>query len=286
MKRIILLFAFLIVPIHVCFASVQGEFKINGKPAIVPKHAAAYAVRDGFNPRQWQVEIVLSEGQADANAAADALDPHTNLINQQPVRAANYILLWVDPDGKVSMNATLTEGMQQYVDSTNDGLKAELTTNTKDRVAGRVTSNPVKTMSGETYQIDVTFDTTVARKAGGSKLQAGGGEPGKGFQALYAAREKKDLKGILANSSERLHKTFVEDYRTEEENLSSAVDMLMWWLPKKNMKITGGELYGDSALLEVEGELNEGLNGLYIIRMIKSPAGWVFDEAATVGMLR
>ena len=266
--------------------SVKGQFKVDGKPVITPAHSAAYAVRDQFDPRRWQVEIVLSEGPVDAKAIGDALDPHVNVINQEGVRTGNYILFWVNPDGRVSMNGTLSETMTQYGDSTDKGdLKAELTTNTKDRVAGRVfTAKPVKTLSGETYEVDVTFDTTVTKAPAGTKLPAEGGEAGKAFQSLYQAVQKKDMKGIQAGVTSRVANMLFADYNSAEENLKSAVDTLTAWLPKKNVKVTGGESRGESVLLEVEGEIYEGQNAMYIVRMRKGGSGWALDEVATAGM--
>jgi hypothetical protein len=266
--------------------SVKGQFKVDGKPVIQPVHAAAYAVRDQFNPRDWQVEVVLAEGAVDTKAIAEALDPHVNVINQEGVRAGNYILLWISPDGTVSMNATLSATMTQYGDSTAEGdLKAELTTNTKQRVAGRVfTAKPVKTMSGETYDVDVTFDTGVTQAPAGTKLPAGGGDAGKAFQALYQAIQKKDMKGIQAGVTPGVANILFEDYYTAEENLKSAVDTLTAWLPKKNVKVSGGEVLGEVVLLEVEGEIYEGRNALYIVKMSKAESGWGLDEVAPAGM--
>jgi hypothetical protein len=284
MKFGILVFAMLLA-VSAIAGSVQGQFKVNGKAVIQPAHAAAYAVRDQFNPRNWQIEIVLGEGAPDTKALAEALDPHTDLINQDQVRSANYILLWVDPDGKVSMNGTLSETMTQYGDSTDEGLKAELKVNTKDRVSGRVfTPTPVKTLSGETYEVDVTFDVEVTRAPAGTKLAADGGDAGKAFRSLYEAVQKKNQKGIEAGVTPGVARILYEDYRTPEENLKSAVDTLTAWLPKKNVKVTGGESRGETVLLEVEGEIYEGRNALYIVKMKKEPAGWALDEVVPAGM--
>ncbi|HSE40591.1 MAG TPA: hypothetical protein VLH08_07465, partial [Acidobacteriota bacterium] len=242
---------------------------------------------DASNARNLRVEVVLSEGAIDAKAAAADLDPHVNVINQKDVSSANYILLWVTPDGKVSMNATLSENMTQFVDSTNDGLKADLTANTAERIAGHVyTVKPVKTMSGASYEVDVTFDTAVHKRAPGTKIAAGGGDAGKAFLALYDGVQRKNMDAIRANVTEAVFNSYNADYRSPQENLDYAVEILSARLPKKNIKITGGEMIGDRAVLEVEGERFEGMNWLFLVTMIKGASGWQYEDSLGAGLLK
>ena len=75
--------------------------------------------------------MVLSETPIDAAAAAEELDPHMQVINQKALQGGNYVILAVRPDGDVSMNATYSQTMTQYIDMTPGngplpgGLKAE-----------------------------------------------------------------------------------------------------------------------------------------------------------------
>ena len=57
------------------------------------------------------------------------------------------------------------------------------------------------------------------------------------------------------------------------------------WLPKKPGKITGGELRGDTATLDLEGEIFEGTPGLFLVRMVKRGDKWVFDRATRAGFI-
>jgi hypothetical protein len=283
-KRFIFLCVILISA--AAFADVKGQFIVDGKAVITPKDAAAYPVRNQNNVRERQIEVVLAEGTVDTKQLMDSLDPHVDVINQESVTSGNYILLWISPDNNVSMNGTLSQTMTQFGDTTNGGgLKAELTSNTQDRVAGRVfTPKPVKTIGGNVYQIDVTFDAAVSRGAQGTKLPANGGDAGRAFESLYQAVQKKDPKGIKAGVTPRVEKMLFADYNTPEESLTSAVDILSAWLPKKNVKVTGGEMRGEAALLEVEGEIYEGRNALYIVKMVKGDSGWGLEQVAPVGM--
>ena len=51
------------------------------------------------------------------------------------------------------------------------------------------------------------------------------------------------------------------------------------------MKITGGELRGEQAILEVEGESAAGARGFYLVRMTREADEWRFDEATLAGLL-
>jgi hypothetical protein len=284
-KRIAALFVFL-YPVIVLGGDASGQFTAGKKPPIRPKYAAAYETRDQRDARKSAVELVLSEEPIDVAEAAAELDPHSNVINQKALRDHNYVLLWVRPDNDVSMNATYSDTMTQYVEMTGSRMTADLTTNTRDKVAGRIFSpKPLKTMDGDEYTIDLKFSTEVTRPPVGTKLPVDGGEPGKALKALEAAIAKKSWDGIKANVSAKNVESFNESYRTPKENLDDAIQTLGFWLPKKAGKITGGELRGDSAILNLEGELFEGQNALFLVRMVKENSRWVFDRATKAGMI-
>jgi len=264
----------------------SGAFTAGTRAPIRPKFAAAFETPDPRDARKTAVEVVLSEEPIDAAAAAAELDPHTNVINQSALRDHNYVLLWVRPGNDVSMNATYADTMTQFVEMTGDRMKAEMTVNTPDKVAGRIVSTKaLKTMDGSPYAVDLTFSTAVTRPPAGTKLPADGGEPGKAYKALHAAMLKKSREGINLNVTAKNREKFNESYRTEKENLDDAVQTLGLWLPKKPGKITGGELRGDSAVLHVEAELFEGQNALFLIRMVKEGQRWVFDRATKAGLI-
>src|SRR5258708_3536056 len=132
----------------------SGEFTVGKRAPIRPTVASAFETRDQRDPHKRVVEVVLSEAPVDVAAAMEELDPHSQIINQPALMHHNYVLLWVRPDGDVSMNATYSETMTQFVDMTGiGGLSAEVTTNTPARVSGRgVTPKPMKT-SAESYTL-------------------------------------------------------------------------------------------------------------------------------------
>ena len=264
----------------------SGEFVAGKREPIKPKYAAAFETRDQRDARKVAIEVVLSEAPIDVVAASADLDPHTNVINQSALFDHNYVLLWVRPENDVSMNATYAATMTQFVEMTPNRMKAEMTANTPDRVAGRIFSpKSLKTMDGESFSIDLTFSTAVTHPPAGTKLPADGGEPGRAFRALQAAVARKSWEGISSNVTPKNLESFNESYRTAKENLDDALQTLGLWLPKKAGKVTGGELRGDTATLELEAELFEGQKGLFLVRMVKPGPRWLFDRATRAGMV-
>jgi hypothetical protein len=254
---------------------------------IAPKFSVGYTVRDMRNPRSPRVEVLLTEVNVAAARVKDDLDPHVVAINLDELRDRNYLLLWVSADGTVSMNATYSRTMTQYINDTGGGLKADFTTNTPTKIEGRVYSAaPFKTMDGETYTIDVKFSADVVPPPTGTALTRGGGEAGKALTAFIGAITKKNWAGIKAGLSPNMLPMFEKDYNTAKENLDSAVDILNARLPLAKSQVTGGIQVSDTvAILELEGE-RFGSRNLSLVRMVKNGAAWQFDQTAPLGSLR
>jgi len=269
---------------------VSGEFRV-GDLIIAPTCAAAYQVRDPRDPRRLATEVVLSEGPVDVESAIAALNPHQHVINQRGI--GNYVVLWVRPDGSVGMNATFAATMRQYLDTTGGSgpfaghLEANMETGDVARVAGRVyTPRPVKTLSGESYEVDLRLSSAVARPTPGTDLGPHGGQPGRSFAALHAALGRKRWPAVRSHLSRNTLATLEQDYRSAAENRAYVLDLLAHWLPTRKMRISAGESRGGVAILDVEGESAGGLRALYLVRMVEEAGGWRFDQAAMVGLLR
>jgi hypothetical protein len=52
------------------------------------------------------------------------------------------------------------------------------------------------------------------------------------------------------------------------------------------MKVTAGELRGETAILDVEGESAAGLPASHLVRLVEEAEGWRFDQSAMVGLLQ
>jgi hypothetical protein len=267
--------------------SASGTVTAPKLGTISPKFAAAYLVRDQSNARVIQTEILLADVPLDAAAIQAAFDPHMTAINLDALKDRNYVLLWVSGDGRVTMNATYSKTMTQFLNDTKDGLKVAWTTNSAVRLDGRLTSGgALKTMDGSTYTVDLKFAVDVPKLPAGEALPAGGGEPGKAFTAFVAATQKKSWPAIKAGSSPDALKMFDKSYNSAAENAASAADLLNAWVSTSKMKVTGGLLRGTTAVLDVEGEMFPGQLSLSRVQMVKTGATWQFDRAARAGMIR
>ena len=270
--------------------SATGTFVVTGGKAagtIAPKAAAAFVVRDRRDMRTPVAEVVLSELAVDAVAAVATLHPHTHAINQDALKDRDYILLWVAPDGHVSMNATFGRTMTQFIDAVGDSLHATLTVNTPQRVAGRVfTAKPVTTLNGDTYTVDVSFDVAVASPGKGAALPAGGGAAGEALGRFLGVVQQGDWAAIAPLLSPPALEMFNKSYNSPAENAASLADILQAWLPKARLSIVGGEQRGEVADLEITGEMFPGTSALYLARMRRAGGVWQFEGATMVGMLR
>ena len=275
MKRI-LAFAALaaVVALPALAGEASGQFKAGSRPPIKPKYAIAYETRDQHDARIREIVVILSDVPLDGVAAAAEIDPLTPLL-QPALRGRDVIVLAIIPDGNLSMNAMYARGTEQFLDSTHMSLKAEMTTNTPALVAGRVfTPIPVTLRDGQSWSVDVTFATEVSRVPNARKLPAGGGEPGRALQALLSAMNREsDFAGIEKRVPASMFETLRDAMRT-----------LTTWLPIKGT-ITGGELRGDVAVLDVEGELYEGTKELVLVKMVKDERGWIYHSATRIGIL-
>jgi hypothetical protein len=265
--------------------TASGAFTDGKLGTIAPTHAAAYLVRDQFDARTTTVEILLTDQPVDPKPIIGALDPHAAAINLESVMRHNYILVWVKPDGEVSMNATFGATMTQFIDRTDQTLEAEFTTRTAARIEGRVfTASPVKARDS-TYTVELRFSVDVPQPVG-TPLPKGGGEPGTAFNAFIAAASKKDWAGIRAGASPAAFKRFNDEFRSESENAAEALDTLKIWIPLSKMTVTTGQLRGEVAILDVEGEYSPGDVSLSQVQMVKAGNVWQFDRAVRVGFVK
>lgn len=280
--------AVLLISAHAQAANTAlGSVDVQKVGTISPKFSAGYLVRDQRDARTTQTEILLSEVPIDPAQMEGAFDPHMVAINLDALKDRNYVLLFVRADGWVGMNATFSKGMTQFLNDTTGGLKAELTTRTPTRLEGHVFSpDALKSMDGTTYTVDLRFGVDVAAPPNGTSLPAGGGDPGKALTAFLAASQKKNWTTIKEGSSAQALKTFDRSYNSPAENAESAADLLKAWIPVQKMTITGGQLRGNVAVLDVEGELFPGQLGLSLVQMVKTGAVWQFDRAARAGLVR
>ena len=272
-------------------APVGGQFELDGQ-ATKPANVAAFRVRDQFHPREIETYVMLTATPVDKEAIKSSLDPYATAINDPAVMGENdYLAFWVKANGETQMNAHV--GGTQYVDSSGKvmGMQGSLVASCKENTAARVactvkTAKPVKSMDGPSWSLDVNFESDVAARPAGKPMAADGEAPGKALMALRGALAGKDLQKILGMLTPEQAKSYNEDWRTPEENLESAKDILDMRVPKQP-KITGGEwLADDRAVLEVEGAPYPNGKMLYLVEMRRVDGQWRYADSTPAGLLR
>lgn len=199
--------------------------------------AVAYKTNDG-------IEVALLSAPFDRKAAAK--DQKIDSFDVMRMFGVTAATLRIAADGSFScIDAKSTEGGGSSCSSDlTPALK--LTARTADRVAGTFKLN----VNGE--KADVTFDlkveSTVART--GTALPADGGEPGKAVLAHYAAIEKNDFKALMATATPEQAKMMAESEKAGE---AKEMFKMMRDMSPRKVRITGGTIDGDSALVDFEG---------------------------------
>jgi hypothetical protein len=122
----------------------------------------------------------------------------------------------------------------------------KLTARTAERVAGTFR---LKTPDGTA---DVTFDLKVESVAvpAGTPLPPDGGEPGKAVLAHFAAIEKNDFKALMATAQPEQAKMMAASEKAGE---AKEMFKMMREMSPRKVKVTGGTVDGDDALVDFEG---------------------------------
>ncbi|MDZ4811681.1 MAG: hypothetical protein SGI99_03590 [Pseudomonadota bacterium] len=94
--------------------SVNGQFELGDK-ALKPTEVAAFRVRNQSKPREFQTYVMLTTQPVNREAIGKYSDPYALAINDDAVRDADYLSLFVSGNGETSMNAHI--GGTQYLDT-------------------------------------------------------------------------------------------------------------------------------------------------------------------------
>jgi len=220
------------------FADAKGRVHIESANFTVAD-AVAYKSNDG-------VEVALLSGPFDRKAAAK--DGKIDDMDVFRTEAAT-LTLKISKDGSftcIDWKASPSGGSTCKSDFTK---ALTLTVNTPDRIAGTFRLNA----KGDSA--DVTFDLKVESVAArsGTKLPAGGGEPGRVAAAHFAAIEKGDFNALKATAPPDIRQKMDA---SEKEGRAKEMFAMMREITPKRVKILGGTVDGDEATVDFEGVLD------------------------------
>lgn len=219
-------------------ADVKGTVALKGASFTVAD-AVAYTTDDG-------VEVALLPAALDRKAAAKDL----RLDSFDIMRTGKaYVTLKIGADGSFSC-IDYSTGVGGGSSCNTDFSKAlKLSARTPARVAGTFRMK----VDGDTA--DVTFDVKVesALPRPGVALPTGGGEPGAAVLAHFAAIEKNDFKALKATAQpDQLAMMEAAEKSGEAKEMFT---MMREMSPRK-VRVLGGTVDGDSALVDIEGVLD------------------------------
>jgi hypothetical protein len=197
-------------------------------------------------PDDDEIHVALTNKRFDRKALGkDGKIDSFDVMRHGGMESASSITLKIGADGPVGCIdfATQSGGGSSCNGAISEGFKLER--NSKDAVAGRLAYE-----DGED-RVDVRFDVPVTAtiERGGQKLPAGGGEPGKAVVENFAAIHAGDYERSKSLSHPEQRKMMEAN---EEE--SKQMFELMKAVTPTDVKILGGLVDGDTAVLDFEGK--------------------------------
>ena len=222
--------------------SASGKVKFKG---------SSWDVSDGiaYPGDANTIEVALSDKPFDRKEfAKDGKLDSFDIMRHRMDTAASTITLKVDADGSMSCMDYLVEGGGGTSCGTaqKEGLK--LAKHTADAIGGTFV------LADGEDKIDVRFDLPITRevKRAGSALPPGGGEPGKAVLANFAAMRSGDFEKMKAVAAPDKRQE-MESAKMAESDKKAMLDFLKG-AAATDVKILGGTVDGDSALVDYKGK--------------------------------
>jgi len=247
-------------------ADTRGYFRIGDARLDVSQAVAVIEEASGADEGDHTL-VFLSTAPLDAVKVAAAFDAMDAVREQEP--RGGYIRLCIDADGSDCGLFFSPEGF-------NSGGYGELKLDRHDtqHIAGHFVLAQPEDFMGKDYQFDLRFDSAITPPPG-TALPAGGGEPGRAYNAYLAALAKGDLVGLRAMAGENGSWRYPEDDPTAaKEALKSARDE-----QPVQAEILRGRVHGDEAILWVRGLDRDEIHRAGRVLMRKAEGRWRFEEA-------
>lgn len=247
-----------------------GSFRL-GDATIAPRHAIAVHDESAGESRTLLYLRVAPLDAARVAAAFDADRAVDGQVADEP--GDSYVKLCIDAEGLECGLDFAHRGPTRNFSTGGYGELA-LTTHTGQRIAGRLILAEPEDFFEETYQFDLAFDVAITPPPG-TRLPAGGAEPGKAYQAYLAALAKADFAALRALAGE------AGAYRFPEDDPTSAKEALKSLRDEQPLavEIFRGLVDGDQAILWVEGTDRDDITRAGRVLMKRAQGQWRFEEA-------
>jgi len=254
--------------------AAAGMLKVDGK-TVKLAHAVARTKPNAFDDKKTDVVVLLTQ----APVAAEMLVNDDQLFSAVKDGKIQGLVLTIDSDEKPYHLQVLDPKASMQV-SGSGFLNFDATDFSDKHVTGRFfTTSEQDFMDKHKYSYDVSFAVPVQKIAvptevtldasSGTKLPAGGGDPGKAYMAF----DKASRSGNLAEMKKYGSKTRpMPDMNAEE--MKQMIALIKVMRPAK-VKILGGYVSGDHATLNVQGEdPSDKSKSTGTIEMAKEDGAW------------
>ena len=177
----------------------SGTFRLD-KTKSTFNSVCAYRVPNPQAPGSTQVAVILTSKPLDCAAHDRGFTPVESADEALNALEAASATLTISPGGD---RADGSWRSRQPSDGFSFGGQGDLkiTKNTDSRIEGRYSTATPQSFFDKTFEFDLKFAADVLGGAvQGTPLPAGGGDPGKVFQALIKALGKKDVSAAARSS--------------------------------------------------------------------------------------
>ncbi|HEV7921804.1 MAG TPA: hypothetical protein VGR02_13525 [Thermoanaerobaculia bacterium] len=249
--------------------TASGSLTVNGK-TVQLKYGYAVLKEDPFDKKKKATQLLVTDQAIPAEAAGDDF----KLMEVRDKQKLNGVMVLITDDKRIVSGAVYSPLLKKMDYVSGVGMqKLELTAHTPSRVAGRVWLEKPDDFFDNLYQYNITFDVPVSvakpdrpEQPKGTPLPAGGGDPGKAYDAYR--------KALLGGNIPALRRSVVAEHVKDMDNpdFKDQLKMIQAFQPK-NVKVTGGAVDGDTAtLLATARDGNESSNGT--ITMVREGGAW------------
>lgn len=250
----------------------SGTFRMD-KTKSTFKAACGYRVANPETPGAAKSVLVLSSVPLDCAALDTGFDPLA--AADEAVKAAKgaIIQLTIGASGEeASGNWSSYDPSDSFGFGGQGTLK--LTKNSDTRLEGSYKTAKPESFFDKTFEFDLKFGADLlAGSLAGTPLPAGGGEPGKVYQAYVKAIGKKDKKALRPLLTAAAAQELLDDG-------GDFVLDIRQGLALKTVKVIGGLEKGDRAALDVEGVDGDKSKKRGRAYLLKEGGSWKFSEEA------
>lgn len=257
--------ALFVAQVAVAAGSVKGTMTVNGKTFTL-SHAYATTKPNPFDKTKTDAYVVLSDKELPAEAVHDSFAMMEAVDKVKP----SALALEINEDHQINSSMIYSPAFKKMDQVSAAGnQKVEIKAWDATHIAGSVTVAK-DDFFDEEFGYSVTFDVPLEAKPApkalpGKPLPAGGGEPGKAFEAYRKAMAAGDLAAIKKLVSAENAKQMSSPEFKEMFDVIRAMQ-------QKNIKITGGAVDGDSATLTAISLDEKNTTGT--IAMVREGGAW------------